>query len=59
MKRTELESCENYRATYCPDHRREALRHLADEWHELPAGTFRKEGTEVATCLFLITNHNT
>ena len=41
------------------DHRREALRHLADEWHDLPAGTFRKEGTEVATCLFLITNHNT
>lgn len=37
------------------DHRREALQPLADEWHEIPAGTFRKEGTEVATCLFLIT----
>lgn len=36
------------------DHRREALQGMAVEWHEIPAGTFRKEGTEVATCLFLI-----
>lgn len=37
------------------DHRRDELRHLSTEWHEIPAGTFRKEGTEVPTFLFLIT----
>ena len=36
-------------------HRTRALRPLADEWHELPAGTFRAEGTNVATCRILIT----
>ena len=33
----------------------EVLQPLADEWHEIPAGTFRKEGTDVPTFLFLIT----
>lgn len=36
------------------DHRREVLQPLAAEWHEIPAGTFRKEGTDVPTFLFLI-----
>jgi predicted RNA methylase len=36
------------------DHRREVLRPLVAEWHEIPAGTFRKEGTDVPTFLFLI-----
>ena len=31
------------------------LRHLADEWHDIPAGAFRAEGTSVATYLFRIT----
>jgi len=32
-----------------------ALRHLAQEWIELPPGTFASSGTQVATVLMLIT----
>jgi SAM-dependent methyltransferase len=35
-------------------HREIALRHLADHWETTPAGTFRKEGTNVETYLFRI-----
>ena len=40
-------------AALCMDteHRRAALRLLASSWQELPAGTFGKEGTGVATVL--------
>lgn len=37
------------------DHRAEAFRDIADEWREIPAGTFGAEGTRVATILFSIT----
>lgn len=37
-------------------HRETALRHLSDVWEKIPAGTFRKEGTNVATVLFRIRN---
>jgi SAM-dependent methyltransferase len=36
-------------------HRLRAFRDLADQWHELPASTFRAEGTAVETYLFRIT----
>lgn len=36
-------------------HRKSALRHLADHWEKIPAGTFRSEGTNVPTVLFRIT----
>jgi len=35
-------------------HRETALRHLADHWETIPAGTFRAEGTGVETILFRI-----
>lgn len=34
--------------------RREHLKPLADEWIEIPAGTFKREGTDVPTVLLLI-----
>ena len=36
-------------------HRCDALQSLADHWEEIPAGTFRQEGTPVATYLLRIT----
>ena len=39
-------------------HRETALRELADVWEEVPAGTFRSEGTGVACYLFRIINKN-
>lgn len=37
------------------DHRERALRHQADTWEKIPAGTFRQEGTDVPTILLTIT----
>lgn len=36
-------------------HRIEALQDMADTWQELPAGTFRQEGTNIETVLLSIT----
>ena len=43
-------------AALCLDtyHREHALKHLSTTWEKLPAGTFRAEGTNVATVLLSI-----
>ncbi len=45
-------------AALCLDtpHRETALRPLSSTWEKLPAGTFGKEGTHVATVILTITN---
>lgn len=35
-------------------HRHKALRHLSDTWESVPAGTFRAEGTNIATIILTI-----
>ena len=46
-------------AALCLDtpHRSQALRPLSSSWEQLPAGTFGKEGTHVATILLTIKNN--
>ena len=38
------------------DHREKAFQHIASHWEKMPSGTFKNEGTNVPTVLFLIEN---
>jgi hypothetical protein len=35
---------------------RKALEPIADEWHDLPAGSFKSEGTNVSAAIVVMSN---